>query len=262
MEQKSKKQKQMARVKCKTAGYTDPKLRCSIMQKVYKSTKGGRSGQWSARKAQLVNRMYVKAGGGFLGNGTKSQRALRRWTRQKWRTKSGDPSLVTGERYLPSEAIMHLSASQYRRTSMKKKRDTYIGQQYSKQPKDVSKLTRRYRQRRPDIDFDVKGKTATKQDIDGSEIPILLWFYAKWCPHCHNFLPEYNKLVDMFENRGISIMSADVDVSRDLVSRFNVRYMPTIYYYYRDELVEYAQKPLKSDAIAVWLDKRLGNISD
>ena len=43
-------------------------------------------------------------------NGTKkSQKSLKAWTKQKWRTKSGKPSTqgpnATGERYLPSSAI-------------------------------------------------------------------------------------------------------------------------------------------------------------
>jgi hypothetical protein len=42
-----------------------------------------------------------------------SQRSLERWTKQKWRTKSGKPSTqgpkATGERYLPEKAIKALS---------------------------------------------------------------------------------------------------------------------------------------------------------
>ena len=46
----------------------------------------------------------------------KSQKSLKNWTAQKWRTKSGKPSTqgkkATGERYLPSAAIKSLSASE------------------------------------------------------------------------------------------------------------------------------------------------------
>ena len=34
----------------------------------------------------------------------RSQRSLENWTREKWGTKSGKPSLETGERYLPKAA--------------------------------------------------------------------------------------------------------------------------------------------------------------
>ena len=53
-----------------------------------------------------------------------SQRSLRAWTKQKWRTKSGKKSSETGERYLPEKAIKALSSEEYARTSRKKREDT------------------------------------------------------------------------------------------------------------------------------------------
>lgn len=79
----------------------------------------------------------------------KSQKSLRKWTRQKWRTKSGKPSTqgkkATGERYLPSAAIKRLSAKEYAATTRKKRADTKKGKQHSKQPKKIARKTRRYR---------------------------------------------------------------------------------------------------------------------
>lgn len=79
----------------------------------------------------------------------KSQRSLKNWTKQKWRTKSGKPSTqgkkATGERYLPSAAIKSLSAAEYAATSRKKRKDTKKGKQVSKQPKRIAKKTARYR---------------------------------------------------------------------------------------------------------------------
>ena len=75
----------------------------------------------------------------------KSQRSLKAWTKQKWRTKSGKKSSETGERYLPSAAIKALSSSEYAATSRKKRADTKKGKQHSKQPKRIAKKTRGYR---------------------------------------------------------------------------------------------------------------------
>lgn len=75
----------------------------------------------------------------------KSQRSLRQWTKQKWRTKSGKKSSETGERYLPEKAIKSLSAAEYAATSKKKREDTKKGKQFSKQPKKVAKKVRKYR---------------------------------------------------------------------------------------------------------------------
>lgn len=77
----------------------------------------------------------------------KSQRSLKAWTKQKWRTKSGKKSSKTGERYLPEKAIKALSAAEYAATTKKKREDTKKGKQHSKQPKKIAKKTRSYRKK-------------------------------------------------------------------------------------------------------------------
>ena len=75
----------------------------------------------------------------------KSQKSLKSWTKQKWRTKSGKPSAKTGERYLPTAAIKALSPSEYAATTRAKREGTRAGKQFVKQPKSISKKTARFR---------------------------------------------------------------------------------------------------------------------
>ena len=75
----------------------------------------------------------------------KSQQSLKNWSKQKWRTKSGKKSSVTGERYLPSAAIRNLSASEYAATTKAKRKAKASGKQFSKQPKSIARKTRKYR---------------------------------------------------------------------------------------------------------------------
>ena len=75
----------------------------------------------------------------------KSQRSLKNWTKQKWRTKSGKKSSETGERYLPTAAIKSLSPQEYAATTRAKRRATRAGKQFGKQPKKISKKTARFR---------------------------------------------------------------------------------------------------------------------
>ena len=88
----------------------------------------------------------------------KSQRSLKAWTDQKWRTKSGKPSLKTGERYLPEKAIKALSDEEYRRTTRAKRAAMRKGKQVSKQPKSISKKTASYRKFSQEIDMAVDKK--------------------------------------------------------------------------------------------------------
>jgi len=75
----------------------------------------------------------------------KSQRSLKSWTKQKWRTKSGKPSSRTGERYLPEKAIKSLTSAEYAATTKAKREGTRKGKQFVKQPKGIAKKTRAYR---------------------------------------------------------------------------------------------------------------------
>ena len=49
----------------KAGNYTKPSLRKRIFERVKAGTKGGKAGQWSARKAQLLAKLYKAAGGGY-----------------------------------------------------------------------------------------------------------------------------------------------------------------------------------------------------
>ena len=75
----------------------------------------------------------------------KSQRSLKQWTKQKWRTKSGKPSSKTGERYLPEKAIKALSDKEYAATTRAKRKGTKKGKQFVAQPRKIAKKTRSYR---------------------------------------------------------------------------------------------------------------------
>ena len=75
----------------------------------------------------------------------KSQRSLKAWTEQKWRTKSGKPSSKTGERYLPDKAIKSLSPQEYAATTKAKREGMAKGKQFVKQPKSVAQKVRKYR---------------------------------------------------------------------------------------------------------------------
>ena len=45
--------------------YTKPTMRKRLFEKIKSGSKGGASGQWSARKAQMLAKEYKAAGGGY-----------------------------------------------------------------------------------------------------------------------------------------------------------------------------------------------------
>ena len=74
-----------------------------------------------------------------------TQRSLREWTAQQWRTTTGKPSLKGGGRYLPDAAWKSLTPAEKAATNAAKRKATKQGKQFSKQPKKVAEKTARYR---------------------------------------------------------------------------------------------------------------------
>jgi hypothetical protein len=63
---KKAKAKPKTKSKVNEAGnYTKPGMRKALFNKIKAGSKGGKPGQWSARKAQLLAVQYKKAGGGY-----------------------------------------------------------------------------------------------------------------------------------------------------------------------------------------------------
>ena len=75
---------------------------------------------------------------------TKSQKSLKDWTKQKWKTSDGKPSKGK-KRYLPAAAWASLSASEKAATNKAKAAGNAKGKQFVKQPKSIAKKTAGYR---------------------------------------------------------------------------------------------------------------------
>tara|TARA_R100000935_G_scaffold21030_1_gene39423 strand:+ start:160 stop:408 length:249 start_codon:yes stop_codon:yes gene_type:complete len=75
----------------------------------------------------------------------KSQKSLKDWGKQKWKTKSGKKSSDTGERYLPEKAIKALTSAEYAATTKAKRQGTKKGKQFVKQPKKIASKVKKYR---------------------------------------------------------------------------------------------------------------------
>jgi len=106
--------------------YTEPELRARLKEEIKAGDRGGRPGQWSARKSQLLTSEYEKHGGGYRHEGerTEAQEHLQQWTDQDWHTADGDAG-ARGEdgtsRYLPDAAWQLLSPEEQQATESRKR---------------------------------------------------------------------------------------------------------------------------------------------
>tara|TARA_Y100001973_G_scaffold74035_1_gene108022 strand:- start:716 stop:976 length:261 start_codon:yes stop_codon:yes gene_type:complete len=66
MARKKRKTRRKTKSRVNEAGnYTKPTMRKRLFRKILAGSKGGRAGQWSARKAQMLARQYKAKGGGY-----------------------------------------------------------------------------------------------------------------------------------------------------------------------------------------------------
>tara|TARA_R100000005_G_C4972421_1_gene184917 strand:+ start:403 stop:654 length:252 start_codon:yes stop_codon:yes gene_type:complete len=61
---RGKKKKSKSRVN-EAGNYTKPGMRKRQFERIKAGSKGGKPGQWSARKAQMLAKAYKDAGGGY-----------------------------------------------------------------------------------------------------------------------------------------------------------------------------------------------------
>ena len=116
-----------------------------IVASVKSGSAGGRPGQWSARKAQLATARYKKAGGGYKGKKSSSNK-LSKWSKQKWdyvsKSDKKKPRKKRG-RYLPESVRKSLSPSEKSATNRKKRAASAKGKQKAKYSKKVAGKVRR-----------------------------------------------------------------------------------------------------------------------
>ncbi len=114
--------------------YTEPELRRKLKEETQASDKGGKKGQWSARKSQLLVHEYEKHSGGYKGEKDDAAKSLEAWTDQNWQTEEGDPKARQDDGstkcYLPEKAWDLLSDEEKKEAERKKRQGSKKGEQY------------------------------------------------------------------------------------------------------------------------------------
>ena len=128
--------------------YTEPELRERLKEEIKAGDRGGKPGQWSARKSQLLTTEYESAGGGYVDDGelTEQQQSLREWTDEDWQTADGDAEARqddgTVRRYLPAKAWEQLDDEQREASDALKTDGSAAGEQHVGDT-DAAKAARR-----------------------------------------------------------------------------------------------------------------------
>ena len=130
--------------------YTDPNLRRRLKDEILQSDKGGKAGQWSARKSQMLVREYEAQGGGYTtSEKDDAAHSLEEWEEQDWQTENGSERAREGKitkRYLPKAVWDKLSASEKQEAERSKEEASKKGIQHVDWTPAIKKAMHEYEQ--------------------------------------------------------------------------------------------------------------------
>ncbi|GAB2897177.1 thioredoxin [Microvirgula curvata] len=64
-------------------------------------------------------------------------------------------------------------------------------------------------------------------DVIQSKTPVLVDFWAPWCPPCRAIAPSLEEISDELEGK-LQVIKVDIDQNPELAQRFGVRSIPTL----------------------------------
>lgn len=100
-----------------------------------------------------------------------------------------------------------------------------------------------------DNDFDEK--------IRGLAGPVLVDFWASWCPPCKQIAPALDELAEELAGQA-TVAKVDVDANGDLANRFGIRSIPTLVIFKDGRVVDQMIGAAPKPQIRQFLERHIG----
>src|SRR5467141_1680327 len=94
-------------------------------------------------------------------------------------------------------------------------------------------------------------------DVLRSGMPVVVDFYADWCPPCRMMTPVLERLAGEYAGK-VTVGKLDVDVNQDIAIRYGIMAMPTLGLFQGGKMVDrMVGYPGSAAPIREWIEKHV-----
>jgi thioredoxin 1 len=93
-----------------------------------------------------------------------------------------------------------------------------------------------------------------EREVVGSDVPVVLDFWAEWCPPCRALAPTFEELAKRYEGR-VRFLKLNVDENQQVPQRFGIKGIPTLVFFDGGREVERVVGASSREALARIVDK-------
>ena len=99
-----------------------------------------------------------------------------------------------------------------------------------------------------------------ESDVLGSDLPVLVDFWAEWCPPCKLLGPIVDQVAGEYAGKA-HVGKVDVDANGELAQRYGISSIPTTLVFVNGQVVEKFVGLVSKDALAQAIDRSLDTVN-